>query len=226
MRVGSMALVFLLGTAAFGASSIPLPFGNMQDGISPQWQIQEFRGTSPTHYELVEEEGTLVLQANSRNQASGLVHEVDIDLATYPILQWRWKVENIIPDGNALTKAGDDYAARVYVVFPHWFRPNTKSINYIWANHLPQGQVVPNPFFSNARMVAVQSGNQHAGTWITQCRNVYQDYREIFGSIPPKAGAIALMTDTDNTGSQARAWYADIRLLAADSHADPQEYCP
>ena len=218
-------LLFLCGTVA-QAAELPISFGDPATGLKANWREQGFRNTEPTRYRLLEIEGTAVLQADSRNQGSGLIYEIEVDLAIYPILQWRWKVEGIIPEGNALTKAGDDYPARVYVIFPHWFKPNTRTINYIWANRLPLGTVVPNPFFANARMMAVQSGNDRVGTWITECRNVYQDYRKIFGAEPPQAGAVALMTDTDNTGGQARAWYADIRLIAADKDADPALYCP
>ncbi len=214
------------GSSLVRAADMPLPLGDRGSGISSAWREQSFRATDPTRYRLIEEDGEVVLEAESRKQASGWIYEIDVDLTSYPILVWRWKVEGIIPVGNALAKEGDDYPARVYVVFPHWFTPKTRSINYIWANRLAQGEVVPNPFFGNARMVAVQSGNEQAGIWITECRNVYQDYRKIFGEAPPQAGAIALMTDTDNTGGQARAWYADIRLVAADKDADPSAYCP
>jgi len=227
MLLTNICLILMLaGGTIVQATELPLSFGDPEAGIAAGWREQHFRSTTPTEYRLLDIGGEVVLQAESRKQASGLVYEIDVDLASYPILVWRWKVEGIIPAGDALTKEGDDYPARVYVVFPHWFKPNTRSINYIWANRLAQGEVVPNPFFGNARMLAVQSGNEQAGTWMTECRNVYQDYRKIFGAAPPTAGAIALMTDTDNTGGQARAWYADIRLVAADKDADPSAYCP
>ena len=61
-------------------------------------------------------------------------------------------------------------------------------------------------------MVAVESGDEKAGTWITEERNVYEDYRTLFGEEPPVIGAVALMTDTDNTGGEAIAYYGDITL--------------
>jgi hypothetical protein len=88
----------------------------------------------------------------------------------------------------------------------------TKAINYIWANRLPQGESLPNAFRSNAVMVAVESGDGKAGTWVTEERNVYEDYRALFGEDPPAIDAIALMTDTDNTGGEAEAYYGDIFL--------------
>ena len=93
------------------------------------------------------------------------------------------------------------------MIFPHWLPPLTKSINYIWANKLPKGRHVPNPFYSNAVMVAVESGNENVGKWIAERRNVYEDFKAIFGEEPP---LIAIMTDTDNTGEAAVAYYDDM----------------
>jgi hypothetical protein len=152
------------------------------------------------------------LKAESRDAASALLYKIEYDLRDYPILSWRWKVVNILEKGDETKKEGDDYAARVYVVFPHWFFPKTRSINYIWANKLPKGEHIPNPFTGNAIMVAVESGRENVGRWVSARRNVYEDYRLIFGEEPPKVGAIAIMTDTDNTGGSATAWYDDIHI--------------
>jgi hypothetical protein len=91
------------------------------------------------------------------------------------LLRWSWKIGGTIPNGNERTKEGDDYAARVYVVFPRTLFWRTKAINYIWANKLPKGESLPNAFTSNAMMVAVESGDGKAGTWVTEERNLYED---------------------------------------------------
>ena len=59
---------------------------------------------------------------------------------------------------------------------------------------------------SNARMVAVESGDENAGDWVTEKRNVYEDYRRLLGEDPPEIGDVSLMTDTDNTGGEATAY--------------------
>jgi hypothetical protein len=63
-------------------------------------------------------------------------------------------------------------------------------------------------------MIAVQSGPAHLGQWLEERRNFLEDYRKCFGEETPKAGAVAIMTDTDNTGEKAIAWYGPIRLLS------------
>lgn len=201
-------LFVLLCFAEPGFSEKKLSFGDFAQSGLQGWQSKKFKGE--TRYEIVEDGATSVLRATSKASASGLVYETEYDPADYPVLSWRWKIDHIIEAGNSLTKAGDDYAARVYVVFPHWFFPKTRSLNYIWANRLAKDSFQPNAYTSNAMMIAVESGPEKSGQWQTVRRNIVEDYRRAFGEDPPKVGAIAIMTDTDNTGEHAVAWYADI----------------
>lgn len=199
-------------TPVFAGAVESILIDDFEKGLSPGWSVEIFAGE--TGYRVVEENGNHVLSATSQGTASGLFYEKKIDLGTFPILTWRWRIEQTVPGGDVRTKAGDDYPARVYVVFPHWFFPKTRSINYIWANKLAVGETVPSPFTANSRMVAVRSGEKEAGEWMTESRDVYADYRRIFGEDPRPVGAVAIMTDSDNTGTSARAWYDDIRFLS------------
>jgi hypothetical protein len=63
-------------------------------------------------------------------------------------------------------------------------------------------------------MIAVQSGQTHVGQWMEEKRNLLEGYRKCFGEETPKAGAVAIMTDTDNTGEKAIAWYGPLRLIS------------
>lgn len=177
------------------------------------WTSKSFEGE--TEYRLLEEDGRVVVRATSRAAASGLVKEIEFDPEKYRYLRWSWKIVDTVKGGDERTKAGDDYAARVYVVFPGFFFWQTRAINYIWANGLPKGESIPNAFTANAMMVAVESGSALAGQWLQEERDIRADYKRLFGEDPPKAGAVAIMTDTDNTGESAVAWYGDISLAAS-----------
>ena len=190
--------------------SADLVFGNFSAGELTGWTPKVFKGE--TSYTLVSDGDRLVLKAHSRGTASGLYKEVTLDPRKYPVLRWSWKIRGTIPNGNERTKEGDDYAARVYLVFPRTLFWRTRAINYIWANTLPKGETLPNAYTANAMMMAVESGDGKAGTWVAEERNVYEDYRALFGEDPPSIGAVALMTDTDNTGGEAVAHYGDIFL--------------
>ena len=211
-HVHSLLLVFcLLSLSTKVSAEDILKFGSFAASGLDGWKNKSFEGQ--TEYRLVAEANAQVLRAESNAAASGLVYEKEYDPLRYPILTWRWKVDNIITKGDGRTRAGDDYAARVYVVFPHWFFPKTRTLNYIWANQLEKESVTPNAYTGNAMMIAVESGADKVGKWVSVRRNIVDDYRKAFGENPPEVGAIAIMTDTDNTGESAIAWYGDITAL-------------
>jgi hypothetical protein len=179
------------------------------EGLSG-WEKKSFKGE--TEYSIVHEGGNAVVRASSRAAASGMFRKLQVDPLRYRYLRWKWKVAEPLRNGAEKTKAGDDYSARVYVVFPGLFFWQTKAINYVWSSRLPREESFPNPYTSNAMMVVVESGPDKAGTWISEQRDILADYRRLFGGEPRQLGAIAVMTDTDNTGGNALAWYGDIEL--------------
>lgn len=202
--------LFILASLATARAATSLVIDDFEQGLSPRWEKKSFAGE--TRYQVSAEGNGKVLHARSQGAASGLIFKKEYRLSDYPLLSWRWKVSGIIPGGDETQKSGDDYAARVYVVFPHWFPPRTRTISYIWGNKLAKGAALPSPYTGNAQMVAVESGTEQAGEWIVERRNVLEDYRRLFREEPPQVGAIAIMTDTDNTGASAEAWYDDLRI--------------
>lgn len=173
------------------------------------WQTKSFAGE--THYVLENLNGRMALRADSVAAASGRYREITIDLNETPVLNWTWKVNNILTDIDERTRAGDDYAARVYVVFSgglaFW---RTRAINYVWSSNQPVGSSWPNAFTGNVHMIAMESGSERLGQWISERRNVHADYQYLFGEQPGNINAVAIMTDTDNSGGMATAWYGDI----------------
>ena len=204
--------VFCLCLVSLPALAQEIKLGDFSSGDLKGWEEKSFAGN--TTYELVDNDGRKVLKAVSDKAASGLFKEVDIDLKQYPILRWSWKVEGVLAKGDAFTKEGDDYPARIYIVFPAFLFWNTRGINYIWANKLSKGQAVPNAYADKVIMLAVESGPSKTGQWVSEERNVYEDFKKLFGEEPPALGAVAIMTDTDNTDGHAVAYYGDITLSA------------
>ncbi len=206
------ATIIVIVAVSSTAWAEPMLIDDFKNTIRPEWEAKEFKGI--TRYEPVVEDGVPCLKAYAAGTASGLFYEINYDPQQQPILTWKWKIENIIENGDARTKVGDDYAARIYVVFPSIFFWKTKALNYVWANRLPKGEAVPNSYTSNAMMLAVESGAANTGQWIEYRRNIYEDYKKYFGSEPGKVGAIAVMTDTDTTGAKASACYGPIYIDA------------
>jgi hypothetical protein len=192
-----IVLSVILGVPV-GRAAGPLLIDDFSKGLSAGWEKEVFKGE--TVYEPGLEEGRPAVKAVSRSSASALIYRVSLDPKVYPRLSWSWKIARTIGKGDELTKGGDDYATRVYVVFPSVLFWKTRAVNYIWANRLPRGSFLPNAYTGNA------------GRWINEERNLVEDYRQAFGEDPPKVGAVAIMTDTDDTGEQAVAWYGAIRF--------------
>jgi hypothetical protein len=90
--------------------------------------------------------------------------------------------------------------------------PPHAGLSYVWDNRLAPGTVLANPYTDRVRMIVVRSGNAEAERWVSEERNVLDDYRRAFGEEPPAIAGVAVMTDTDDTGASATAWFGDIVL--------------
>jgi len=183
-----------------------------------------------TTYAMVKDNDTVVIRAVAEASASGLTREIKINSKEYPIVQWRWKVDNILKKGDVHKKEGDDYPARIYITFEYdpsklsffekakyktiklWYGqyPPLAAINYIWESKTPVGTMVPNPYTDRVMMFVVESGAGKLNQWVVEERNIYEDYKKAFGEEPPMISGVAIMTDTDNTGESATAYYGDI----------------
>ncbi len=207
-----IAGLFLVSPALSGGEAFPdqLVIAAFSKGDLSGWEKKIFKGE--TEYTIVQSDGRKALRAISRNAASGLVKKLDIDSSRYPLLRWSWKIKHTLKREDATKKSGDDFVARVYVVFPRTLFWKTRAINYVWSANLPKGTVIPNAYTANAVMVAVESGDGKAGIWVNEERNIFEDYKRFFGEEPPHLGAVALMSDTDNTGDEAEAYFGDIFL--------------
>lgn len=184
-----------------------------------------------TAYELIKDGDAVVVKAVSDASASGLIKAVSINPREYPIVRWRWKVENILKHNDVTRKDGDDFPARLYVTFAYdpdkvSFGKKLKfkagqaifgdipigALNYIWDTHAPVGSIVENAYTDFAQMVVVESGMQKVGLWVSEERNIYEDYKKAFGDEPPLINGVAIMSDTDNTKERATAYYGDIQF--------------
>ena len=178
------------------------------------WQRHSFSGE--TSYTLIEKAGRMAVHASCTNAtASGLFLEEEIDLDATPILEWDWLVEQTFEQINERTKSGDDYPARLYAVDRHRFAMwRTVALNYVWASEIPRGESWENAYQGRAKMVAVRSGSPVSGQWVTERRDLREDFQTHHNRLVSRIHALAVMTDCDDTGKPIEAWYGEIRLLA------------
>lgn len=185
------------------------------DGTPSGWGLKQWMGNKPD-IRLESENGLTVLHLISENNSFGLYKEFKFDIREFPILHWRWKVTVLPKDGDVRRKETDDQAVQVYVPFPRfpaWI--NTRLVGYIWENKTPKGLKVTSQKSSNTRYIVLESGPEKLGQWVEEERNVYEDYKTLFGDEPPLAGGITLMIDSDDTHSRAESFINDIRIEKA-----------
>ncbi|HUW79938.1 MAG TPA: DUF3047 domain-containing protein [Acidocella sp.] len=191
-------------------------------GTLSGWQEKTFSSLPHTSYQLVTQDGATILHAVCQNSASGLIWKHEIDLTQTPILTWRWKISRVYPNLDPHTKFGDDYPARVYVVVGNPLLPWTlRSLVYVWANgsvvaaaHDPQGTpIYPDPYTKQAEIVALRQGPSGTGAWTTEQRNLRTDLAHAFGGDFTAIGAVAVMSDCDDSHNFGQAWYGDVRFL-------------
>lgn len=208
-------------------------------GLPEGWKALTFKKVPRlTTYELVKDGESVVVKAMSDASASGLTKEVKIDPKEFPVVRWRWKVDNLLKNSDATRKDGDDYPARLYITFEYdpdkvSFGKKLKfkagraifgdipigALNYIWETKTPVGSIIDNAYTDFAKMVVVESGPQKVGQWVEESRNIYEDYKQAFGEEPPMINGVAIMSDTDNTKECVTAYYGDIVFVPRSAGA-------
>lgn len=207
-----MFSVFLLHNQSGFAQGIAVKLlGDFQEGWEDHW-VERTLTQIPTQYQVVREDTDLVLMAESKESATGLWKMLNIHSIEFGRIKWRWKVaKSLTKNKKEREKVGDDYAARICVIFgPHLLSWKTRAIHYVWAGREPVGAVFRNPYAKSVATIVVESGNKHAGKWVSEQRNFLIDYQKIFGKTPQMVSAVAIMVDTDNTLSTTTAWFDDI----------------
>jgi Protein of unknown function (DUF3047) len=235
--LGALCCAFL-ATAAFAAGPPEIPrFSAGKPGGPPpaEWkhlQLASFKNN--TDYSLVAEDGVVVLRAAAHNSASFLATPADFDPHDFPMLSWRWKVAQGIPTANTAEQSKEDAPVRVMVAFDgdvsklpvkDRFAANAaKSISgqalpyatlmYVWGGKVAVDSITPSSRSSRIKMLAVAADEQGIGRWQSYSRNLVDDFKRAFGEEPGKVNSIQIMSDTDNTGADAQAYYGDISVSA------------
>ena len=219
-------------TTLQGAALVP-PFSAAKAGgtVPNGWQKAVITDRKKdTRYELVDDQGTVVLHAVAEAAASGLGVHVHFDLHAAPVMTWRWKVAKLIKTADPRQASQEDSPARIVLEFDGdksrlgladrsalAFAKGLSgrdlpyaTLMYVWANQIPAGTIVANPRTNRVQMVVASSGESGVGRWQSLSRNVLEDYRKAFGEEPGDLVGVGVLTDTDNTGESTEAWYGDI----------------
>lgn len=180
-----------------------------------EWEEKIFKGK--VAYRIEKENGLSYVRASSDNAASALYYRIKMDAKSrHPVIKWKWRVRKFPVKSMAETlesEEGDDFAARVYVIFPAVFITNWKVLEYVWTETIPAGTTGTSHYSKNIKLIVLEQGPDKDAKWVSEERDIYSDYVKLFGRAPEhNIGAIAFMTNTEHTGTSADAMYDDIEI--------------
>ena len=216
-RTVVLALSLLLAVAAWAADLAvvedwtKLAVG--AKGIPDGWKGGQTWGFPKHDFTVVDNDGRRTLHLRSTDETSTVSRYIKgkVKLKETPILEWSWKVVTLPKGADSRSKHTDDQAAQLYVSWPRFPQAvRSRIIGYIWDTTAPQGLVVQSEKTSTVTYVVVRSGPGELGKWLTERRNVVEDYRKIYGEEPDNPGAVSIAIDSDDTHSTAEAFFGAI----------------
>jgi len=243
MRHSFLALALLAAVGAPFAATEPrvTPFSSASGtGLPAPWHIVTVpKIPRHTRYAIAENDGRRVVRADADASYANVVHPLDAEVGATPILRFAWRVDRFPENSDLATRAHDDVAAKVCVLFDVpldrlSFVDRTKiqlgrrlfdselpaaTVCYVWDRTLPAGRWIDNAYTDRVRMLVLRSGaNGDRSHWIDERRDLRADFRQAFPREAtaglPRVAALAFATDTDNTKSKALAWFGDMSLAA------------
>lgn len=215
--LGGMKCFFLLllSVATVSARAEQVVFASdFSRGLSNRWtNVSLYK--SRTVYSVVSEGTNFFVHAAADNSCSALTAKLNLAPSAKKLkLRWRWRIAGVATNGSDLILKKFDHAARVFVAFDTLIGP-PRTLDYFWSNQEPVGLLLEHPLTSRAKNFMVESGNEKAGQWIAEERDVTADWKRAFpGKAMPKLVAVGMLTDGDSLEIKISGDYADIQLIA------------
>jgi hypothetical protein len=219
-RLVAVVLLLVLTMAAWAADVVIDDWKSQKlgaHGIPDGWTGGQTWGLPQHDLTIAENEGHRVLHLKSKIESSAIRRDIrgKVNLKETPILEWSWKAITLPKNGDCRKKATDDQAAQLYVVWPRFPEAvRSQILGYIWDSTAPAGSIVKSEKTSTVTYVVLRSGAADLGKWITERRNVLEDYQKIYGAQPDNPGYISIAIDSDDTVSSAESVFGSILFRA------------
>lgn len=194
---------------AWGQTTVVIDFSTTREPVPKGWELSV--NTGEPHLQLVQDGGKQVLQIRSDQASFSLQKKIRITLRTSPFLVWDWKVTELPKGGDFRNSDTDDQAAQLIVAFS-----STRFLSYIWDSTAPKGLIASAsaPIFRKIFAVVVESGTQGLGTWITERRNLIDDYKQAYGEEPEVIEGMRIQINSQHTKSRAESYWHSIAVTA------------
>ncbi len=223
-QLGSIAFLFSVWAFAVGAAFTSEPktvlfSEDFEAGLSEHWVEQGFPSIARRNvFSLAAEpDGNHYLKVESVQSYSAKGVHLTFSPEQCPHVSWRWRISTVVEAGDLTRKAGDDAAAKLYVVFdgPSFWNPfDRRILVYLWDNRAPVGDIYPNAWLpKKERMVILESGTAKVGRWVAEQVHLLNDFKRAFpGEEPGEVEGLAFLADTDNTMSTVSAGFDDLTI--------------
>lgn len=194
---------------AWGQTTVLVDFSTVRETVPKGWELSVKTGEA--HLQLVQDEGKQALQMRSEQASFSLQKKIRIPLKESPFLVWQWKVTEIPKGGDFRHSSTDDQAAQLIVAFS-----SSHFLSYIWDSTAPKGTFAsaPAPLLKKIFAVVMQSGTQGLGTWITERRNLIDDYKQAFDEEPEALEGVRIQINSQHTQSRAESYWRSIAVTA------------
>lgn len=184
-----------------------------QRGIPSGWTGEGFGRRADYDFTIEQAGEARVLHLKSNDEHSTIVRDITgkVRLKETPILEWTWKA-NILPTGGDVRRnESTDIAAQLYVIWPRFpALLRSRIIGYVWDATTPAATMVKSEKTGTVTFIVLRSGTKDLGKWLTERRNVAEDYRDIFGEFPENPTAITISIDSNDTHSTAESFIGPI----------------
>ena len=154
-------------------------------------------------------DGVPSMRFETHDSGSMLFRHVDIDLATYPMLAWRWFIE--LPIRSPLderTREGDDHPARLFLRFIT-DRGENRAMEVIWGNRLKPGIINTSAVFRTLSPMPTTIGSA-AGSTRGSISPVSMP--KSGDAAPTHVVDVAVFCDSDDTHTASISYFAYVRL--------------
>ena len=178
---------------------------------APLWlATSEILDASPMSMAFAVKDGVPGMRFETHDSASMLFRHVDVDLAAYPMLAWRWYIE--LPIRSPLderTREGDDHPARLFLRF-ETDRGEKRAMEVIWGNRLNPGDY---KYIGGFPHFVADAGEDRIGRWLDEKIDLARVYAEIWkDAAPAHLVDIAVFCDSDDTHTASISYFAYVRL--------------
>ena len=184
-------------------------------GVPAGWKAYETPGGHPAYdLTITLDDGRRALRLRSHDDHSTIARPLTVDLEATPILEWSWKIVLLPTGADIRRRETSDLTAHLFVVWPRFPGPlRSRLIGYAWDPVVPAGAIEKSRKTGTTTFVIVRSGTAALDRWITERRNVRDDYRRIFGEVPDAPAVIALSIDTNDTRARAEGLIGRIAFI-------------